>query len=47
MTKNTDLFETLEANVIADVGRTVHSNSHCNALVENPFAWADGDVVED
>lgn len=20
-------------------GHTVHSNSHCNALVENPFAW--------
>lgn len=46
MNQNLDIFETLEANVVADVGSTVHSNSHCNALVENPFAW-DDEALED
>lgn len=30
-----DLFD----RTSTEPGATVHSNTHCNALVENPFAW--------
>lgn len=39
-----DIFEPVEASVVADTGRTVHSNTHNHALVENPFAWDDEDA---
>ena len=34
----TNIFELIDSTV-AEPGHTVHSNTHCNALVENPFAW--------
>lgn len=36
-----NIFDLIDSTTTADAGRTVHSNTHCNALVENPFAWDD------
>ena len=49
MNENQDIFETVNeaAKAIADVGRTVHTNSHNHALVENPFAWEEDDQAQD
>ncbi|MCG8457332.1 MAG: hypothetical protein MI919_13735 [Holophagales bacterium] len=42
-----DIFEPIAESITpADVGHTTHSNTHCNALVENPFAWGDEDETE-
>lgn len=41
MEQNVDIFEVLGSTTVVDTGRTVHTNTHCNALVENPFAWED------
>ncbi|MDA8015986.1 MAG: hypothetical protein MPN21_00960 [Thermoanaerobaculia bacterium] len=43
MNENQDIFEIVNsvAKGVGDAGRTVHTNSHNHALVENPFAWED------
>lgn len=37
-----NIFEVIDIET-GEPGHTVHSNTHCNALVENPFAWDDED----
>ncbi len=44
-----DFTEVLEIVDITtgEPGATVHSNTHCNALVENPFAWDEDGESDD
>ena len=39
------IFDLFDSDTV-EPGATVHSNTHCNALVENPFAWDDEDDSE-
>ena len=40
-----NIFELFDRTT-TEPGHTVHANTHCNALVENPFAWNDEDEAE-
>ena len=42
----TDVIEIIDVTT-GEPGSTVHSNTHCNALVENPFAWDEDNTDED
>lgn len=44
--KPNNLFELIEGT-ISEPGDTVHANSHCNALVENPFAWDEETLTDE
>lgn len=44
--ESNNIFEMIDFTT-GEPGATVHSNTHCNALVENPFAWDDEEDSEE
>jgi hypothetical protein len=47
LNESTDIFEPIPNSPIGTPGNTVHTNTHCHALVENPFAWTEEEAEEE